>query len=88
MRSVRICSRNDAINNVLVIGAGLAVLWSGSGLPDLLTAFIMAALGITGGWQIVRQAAGELRSEVRAPRLSDVPAAGRTLRDHVLRSGD
>lgn len=62
-RSVWICSRNDAINNVLVIAAGLAVLWSGSGLPDLLVAFIMAALGISGGWQIMRQAAEELRSD-------------------------
>lgn len=61
MRSVWICSRNDAINNVLVIAAGLAVLWSGSGLPDLLVAFIMAALGISGGWQIMRQSALELR---------------------------
>jgi cation diffusion facilitator family transporter len=61
MRSVWICSRNDAINNVLVIAAGLAVLWSGSGLPDLLVAFIMAALGISGGWQIVRQSVLELK---------------------------
>lgn len=61
MRSVWICSRNDAINNVLVIAAGLAVLWSGSGLPDSLVAFVMAALGISGGWQIVRQSALELR---------------------------
>ena len=66
MRSVWICSRNDAINNLLVIAAGLAVLWSGSGLPDLLVAFIMAALGISGGWQIVRQAADELRLDGRA----------------------
>ena len=72
MRSVWICSRNDAINNVLVIAAGLAVLWSGSGLPDLLVAFIMAALGISGGWQIVRQAADELRSEERGPAQSAV----------------
>lgn len=61
MRSVWICSRNDAINNLLVIGAGLAVLWTGSGLPDLLVAFMMAALGISGGWQIVRQAIAELK---------------------------
>jgi Co/Zn/Cd efflux system component len=66
MRSVWICSRNDAINNVLVIAAGVAVLWSGSNLPDLLVAFIMATLGISGGWQIVRQSTLELRNE-RAP---------------------
>lgn len=70
MRSVWICSRNDAINNVLVIGAGLAVLWSGSGMPDLLVAFIMAALGINGGWQIVRQAAEELRSGAQASKVA------------------
>jgi len=63
MRSVWICSRNDAINNILVIAAGLAVLWTGSGLPDLLVAFVMAALGIIGGWQIVRQSALEIRDD-------------------------
>jgi len=60
MRSVWVCSRNDAINNLLVIGAGAAVLWSGSNLPDLIVAFIMAAFGISGGWQVVRQALQEL----------------------------
>lgn len=63
MRSVWICSRNDAINNLLVIGAGVAVHWSGSGVPDLAVAFIMAALGISGGWQIVRQSLRELRDQ-------------------------
>ena len=70
MRSVWICSRNDAINNLLVIGAGIAVLWSNSGLPDLLVALIMALLGITGGWQILRQAQGELRNSALAARQS------------------
>ncbi len=60
MRSVWICSRNDAINNLLVIGAGVVVLWTGSGLPDLFVALIMALLGIQGGWQVVRQARVEL----------------------------
>lgn len=69
MRSVWICSRNDAINNLLVIGAGLAVLWSGSGLPDLIVAFVMAALGISGGWQIVRQSLRELK-ENREPETA------------------
>jgi Co/Zn/Cd efflux system component len=69
MRSVWICSRNDAINNLLVIGAGVAVLWSGSGLPDLIVAFIMAALGISGGWQIVRQSMRELKGQ-REPGIA------------------
>ena len=63
MRSVWICSRNDAINNCLVIGAGAAVLWTGSGLPDLIAALVMAILGISGGWQIIRQARLELAND-------------------------
>ena len=63
MRSVWICSRNDAINNLLVIGAGFLVLFTGSGWPDLIVAFVMAALGIGGGWQIIQQAKGELKVE-------------------------
>lgn len=60
MRSVWICSRNDAINNLLVIGAGAGVLLTGSRWPDLIVAFIMAALGISGGWQVIQQARAEL----------------------------
>jgi Co/Zn/Cd efflux system component len=63
MRSVWICSRNDAINNCLVIGAGFAVLWTGSGLPDLIVALVMACLGISGGWQVIRQARAELAED-------------------------
>ena len=63
MRSVWICSRNDAINNLLVIGAGFGVLLTGSGWPDLIVAFIMAALGISGGWQIIQQARSELTNQ-------------------------
>ena len=63
MRSVWICSRNDAINNLLVVGAGFGVLFTGCGWPDLIVAFIMAALGISGGWQIIQQAKGELKVE-------------------------
>ena len=49
MRSVWICSRNDAINNCLVIGAGLTVLWTGSRLPDIFVALLMAGLGVLVG---------------------------------------
>ena len=66
MRSVWICSRNDAINNLLVIAAGLVVVATGSALPDLLVAFVMAVLGISGGWHVVRQAQREI-AESAAP---------------------
>lgn len=60
MRSVWICSRNDAIGNLAVVGAAAGVFGTGSGWPDLVVATIIAGLGISGGWQIVRQARAEL----------------------------
>ena len=62
MRSVWICSRNDAIGNVAVVAAAFGVFGTGSGWPDLIVAAILATLGISGGIQIMRQAAAELRS--------------------------
>ena len=61
MRSVWICSRNDAIGNVAVLLAAAGVFGTGTGWPDFVVASIMAGLGISGGWQIVRQASAELR---------------------------
>ncbi len=60
MRSVWLCSRNDAIGNVLVMLAAAGVLGTGSGWPDLLVAAGMAALALHGGWQVMRQARREL----------------------------
>jgi Co/Zn/Cd efflux system component len=62
MRSVWICSRNDAIGNVAVILAALGVFGTGSALPDLIVASIMAGLALTGGLQVFRQAKSELRT--------------------------
>jgi Co/Zn/Cd efflux system component len=61
MRSVWICSRNDAIGNVAVVAAAAGVFGTGTAWPDLIVAAILATLGLTGGWQIIRQARGELR---------------------------
>ena len=65
MRSVWICSRNDAIGNVAVMFAALGVLGTGSAWPDLIVATVMAALALTGGVQVLRQALDELKP---APR--------------------
>lgn len=62
MRSVWICSRNDAIGNVAVVAAAFGVFGTGSAWPDLTVAAILATLGISGGIQIMRQAAAELRA--------------------------
>jgi cation diffusion facilitator family transporter len=63
MRSVWLCSRNDAIGNVAVMAAALGVFGTGSAWPDLLVAGFMAALALHGGWQVLRQARGELGQE-------------------------
>ena len=60
-RSVWICLRNDAIVNVAVLFAALGVFGTGSAWPDLTVALIMAALALSGGVQVLRQALGELR---------------------------
>lgn len=62
MRSVWICSRNDAIGNVTVMLAALSVLGTGTLWPDVIVAAIMATLSITGGWTIMRQALAEMRA--------------------------
>ena len=61
MRSVWICSRNDAIGNVAVILAAVGVFGTGNAWPDLIVASVMAALALTGSAQVLRQALGELR---------------------------
>jgi Co/Zn/Cd efflux system component len=61
MRSVWLCSRNDAIGNVAVMLAALGVFGTGSAWPDLAVAAVMAGLAIWGGWAVARQARQELR---------------------------
>lgn len=62
MRSVWICSRNDAIGNIAVMAAALGVFGTGTAWPDLIVAAILALLGISGGIQIVQQARREMGS--------------------------
>lgn len=65
MRSVWICSRNDAVGNIAVVAAAVGVFGSGSAWPDLIVAAIIALLGISGGIKIMRLAVREL-SEVKS----------------------
>lgn len=66
MRSVWICSRNDAVGNLAVVAAAAGVFGTSTAWPDLFVAAILATLALTGGWQIIRQARGELRHVRRA----------------------
>lgn len=59
MKSVWLCSRNDAIGNVAVIFAAIGVFGTNSLWPDMIVAVIMASLGLTAGYQIVKQALAE-----------------------------
>lgn len=68
MRSVWICSRNDALANVAVVAAALGVFGTGTAWPDLVVATIMATLGITGGVRIIGLAREELSQK---PNLAE-----------------
>ncbi|GAB3478472.1 cation transporter [Polaromonas eurypsychrophila] len=63
MRSVWLCSRNDAIGNLAVMLAALGVFGTGSAWPDLAVAAVMAGLAITGGYAVFKQARQELRRD-------------------------
>ena len=66
MRSVWLCSRNDAISNIAVMLAALGVMGTHSAWPDLAVAAIMAALALTGGWAVLKHARRELAQETNA----------------------
>jgi Co/Zn/Cd efflux system component len=59
VRSVWLCSRNDAIGNVLVLVAASGVFATSTRWPDLAVAAAMAALFLTSSVKIVRQALAE-----------------------------
>jgi len=62
MRSVWLCSRNDAIGNVAVMIAAVGVLGSGQAWPDLLVAVTMGLLATSSGISVIKQARQELKS--------------------------
>lgn len=64
MRSVWLCSRNDAIGNVAVMAAALGVFGTGTAWPDLAVAGIMGTLAITAGISVV----GHARSDIARAR--------------------
>jgi len=65
LRSVWLCSRNDAIGNVAVMLAALGVFGTGTVWPDLAVAAIMAGLSLWAAWTILREASREWRGAGR-----------------------
>ena len=62
VRSVWLCSRNDAIGNIAVLLAASGVWATDTAWPDLLVAGIMASLFLWSAMQITKLAIRELRS--------------------------
>jgi Co/Zn/Cd efflux system component len=67
MRSVWLCSRNDAIGNVAVMLAALGVFGTGSGWPDLAVALVMGVLALSAAGAVIRQARAELQPHAAHP---------------------
>lgn len=77
MRSVWLCSRNDAIGNIAVLLAALAVSATGTGWPDLVVAAAMALLALVSARSVIRHARAELAGQRAAPEAA---GAGRESR--------
>jgi Co/Zn/Cd efflux system component len=63
VRSVWLCSRNDAIGNVIVMIAALGVWGTATAWPDLAVAAVMAAIFLTSSVQILNQGWAEYHTD-------------------------
>ena len=66
VRSVWLCSRNDAIGNVAVMAAALGVWGTSTAWPDLFVAAVMAGIFLSSSMQILRQAWAERQESNRS----------------------
>jgi Co/Zn/Cd efflux system component len=62
MRSVWLCTRNDAISNLAVLLAAFGVFGTGAGWPDLVVASIMGGLALIASRSVIAHANQELRA--------------------------
>lgn len=67
MRSVWLCTRNDAIGNVAVMLAALGVFGTGSGWPDIAVAAVMGVLGLTAARSVISHALHEMKADSAPP---------------------
>lgn len=67
VRSVWLCSRNDAIGNVAVMIAAIGVWGTATAWPDLIVAGLMATLFISSSVQILSQGVREFRRNSLRP---------------------
>ncbi|MCW5590037.1 MAG: cation transporter [Legionellales bacterium] len=62
MVSVWLCSRNDAIINILVLISGAIIAITHQSWPDTIVAFIIGLLGIKSSFTVIKKASQEMRS--------------------------
>jgi Co/Zn/Cd efflux system component len=62
-RSVWLCSRNDALGNLAVMGAAGGVWATAHGWPDIAVALVLAGLALSSGASVIRHAREELRAD-------------------------
>lgn len=60
VRSVWLCTRNDAIENVAVIATGGLVALTGAAWPDIAMGAVLGALLLHSAWEIMTRARAEL----------------------------
>lgn len=66
MRSVWLCTRNDAIGNLAVMVAAIGVFGTGALWPDIAVALIMAGLALSSAVLTIRAALAELNTAAHA----------------------
>lgn len=54
MKSVWVCSRNDALSNIAIIVAASGVWATASGIPDLVVAALIGGLALYGAFEVLR----------------------------------
>ena len=67
MRSVWLCTRNDALGNLAVLAAAAGVFGTGQAWPDLIVAAVMATLALSASRTVLLQVRDEMRSSTVAP---------------------
>jgi Co/Zn/Cd efflux system component len=75
MRSVWLCTRNDAMGNLAVLLAAAGVFGTGTAWPDLVVAAVMGILALTAAWQVIGHARSELAGAHEHPEAAETPAA-------------
>jgi Co/Zn/Cd efflux system component len=80
VRSVWLCSRNDAIGNIAVMVAALGVWGTATGWPDLIVAAILASLFLNSAVKILRQALREWRLADERPFVDERDSNVRAVR--------